>query len=170
MFHSIQIKKTQKTTSPRVCWMFLKDAVFPSCSCQSQACVGGLFVRLQELSGTEASPAPRFYVWAHMFLSNETPSALLPADRRRCFRFTSLSRQGEKKGWLWLEKRGRTSRGRFKHSSRIIESARHVRKEWREHICGVTLHLRSGLLKSAFEKKETGKCSCFRKADSVCCV
>lgn len=158
--------------------MFLKDAVFPSCSCQSQACVGGLFVRLQELSGTEASPAPRFYVWAHMFLSNETPSALLPADRRRCFRFTSLSRQGErkkkkKKGWLWWEKRGRTPRGRFKHSSRTMDSARlgwvHAREEWRGHICGVTLRLRSDHLKSAFGKRNW-KFSFFRKTDSICCV
>ena len=28
---------------------------------------------LQELSGIEASQAPRFYVWAHVYLSNETP-------------------------------------------------------------------------------------------------
>lgn len=70
-------------------------------------------MRLQELSGTEASPAPRFYVWAHMFLSNETPSALLPADRRRCFRFTSLSRQGEKKGLIMVREEGQNVTGAF---------------------------------------------------------
>lgn len=35
-------KKAEKYQRLCVCWMFLKDAVFPSCSCQSQACVGGL--------------------------------------------------------------------------------------------------------------------------------
>lgn len=68
-------------------------------------------MRLQELSGTEASPAPRFYVWAHMFLSNETPSTLLPADRRRCFHFTSLSRQGEKKKVDYGYRRGAERHG-----------------------------------------------------------
>lgn len=29
---------------------------------------------LEETSGIETSPAPRFHVWAHMFLSNADPT------------------------------------------------------------------------------------------------
>lgn len=144
MFHSIQIKKTENYQPLRVCWMFLKDAVVPSCSCQSQACVGGLFVWLQELSGTEASQAPRFYVWAYMFLSNETPSTLLPADRRRCFRFASLSRQ-EKKRLFMVGKEELNATGAFKHSRLMIDDMmRYLRvgEKPREHVCCIFFSIR----------------------------
>lgn len=69
-----------------------------------------------------------FYVWAHMFLSNEKhPSALLPADRLRCFRFTSLRRQKKKKKKRLITVRkyeGENATGAFQHNGRIIESVK----------------------------------------------
>lgn len=105
-------KKPEKYQHLCVCWMFLKDAVSPSFSCQSQACVGGLLCGSRSWVASKHLKLLVFMCGPICFLATKHPSTLLPADRLRCFRFTSLSKQ--KKGWLWLEnKRGRTPRGRL---------------------------------------------------------
>lgn len=74
MFHSIQIKKQKGIC---VCVCVLNVAQGRRLSVTVRLPITGLrgrrFVRLQETSGIETSPAPRFYVWAHMFLSNASP-------------------------------------------------------------------------------------------------
>lgn len=85
---------------------------------------GWPFMWLQELSGIEASRAPRFYVWAHLFLSNKTPLHVITC---RSPQMLSLHKfEGRKKGGLCLEnKRGRM----LKHNGHIIESVKVCVKE-----------------------------------------
>lgn len=85
---------------------------------------------LQELSGIEASRAPRFCFFFMCgpicFLATKHPSALLPADRLRCFRFTSLRRQEKKKKRLITVRKyeGENATGAFQHNGHIIESVK----------------------------------------------
>lgn len=63
-------------------------------------------MRLQELSGTEASPAPRFYVWAHMFLSNETPLHVITCRSPQMLLLHKFEQAGGKKRLIMVREEG----------------------------------------------------------------
>lgn len=96
MFHSIQIKKARKVAA-LVCLNVSQGRRLSIVQLPIAGLRGRPFMWLQELSGIEASRAPRFYVWAHMFLSNQMPLHVITCTSPQTLSLHKFEQTGRKK-------------------------------------------------------------------------